>query len=612
MYERYCNDVEKSQYIMKFRKEKHMNLKAIFRDNRKRIILQSIYSSFTSLYYLLWNVIFLRYLLNSFERGLSFNKVLGFIFIMISISFIYFSCKNYIQNIYEPKDNIAIHENINTLIFKKAAMIRFDEFENAQFYDLYTRIKDSSETVINIIKNTAGIIGNSVAAAFILIFITIIDPIIMLFSVLGMLANVLLNNLISKYRYKLKYETSSIEKRKEYVKRIAYYPEFAQEVRTSNVFNIFKKMYKESLIKSNSINKKYGIKITILNILSEISVYTFGFILPIVYILFNITQNQRMTIGDFSASVISISMLASKLSQIVSNLQDLSQNELLIRDLENFLEYEIIDKYGQHVLTDSINKIELKNISFKYPNSEKYALKDINIEIHKNNKIALVGLNGAGKSTLIKLISGLYQNYEGEILINDKNLKDYSIDSYRENVGVVYQDFKLISSSIIENVLMREPRNKEDYKLAEKALKDVGLWNKISSLKDGLSTTLFKEFDDSGVILSGGQLQKLALARVLVKNSQIVIFDEPSSALDPIAEEELYQNILNNIDNKIVIFITHRLSTVKLADYIYVIDNGEIIESGTHEELINLNGTYAQMFNSQTEKYLNLRLEECV
>ncbi|SHJ37005.1 ATP-binding cassette, subfamily B [Lutispora thermophila DSM 19022] len=589
-----------------------MNLKAIFRDNKKRLIFQSIYSSFIGLYYLLWNVIFLRYLLNSFERGLSFNKVSSFIFIMISISFVYFSYKNYFQNIYEPKDNIAIYDYINTLIFKKAAMIKFDEFENSQFYDLYTRIKDSSETVINIIKNTAGIIGNLIVAAFILIYIIIIDPIIMMFSVAGMLINVLLNNLISKYGYKLKYEISPEEKRKEYVKRIAYYPEFAQEIRTSNVFNIFRKMYKESLIKSNSINKKYGIKITTLNILSETSIYTFGFILPIAYILFNITQNQRMTIGDFSASVVSISMLASKLSQIANNLQELNQNKLLIKDLGDFLKYEIVDKHEGHILLDSIKKIELRNISFKYPNSQKYALKDINVELYKNKKVALVGLNGAGKSTLIKLVSGLYQNYEGEIFINDKNLKDYSIDSYRENVGVVYQDFKLVSSSIIENVLMREPRNQEDYILAEMALKNVGLWEKISSFKDGLSTTLFKEFDDSGAILSGGQLQKLALARVLVKNSQIVIFDEPSSALDPIAEEELYQNILNNINNKIVIFITHRLSTVKLADYIYVIDNGKIIERGTHEELINLNRMYAQMFNMQSEKYLNMRLEECV
>lgn len=262
-----------------------MDLKTIFQNNKKRLILQSIYSSFTGIYYLLWNVIFLRYLLNSFERGLSFGKISSFIFIMICISFIYFTYKNYFQYIYEPKDNININENINMLIFKKAAVIKFDEFENAQFYDLYTRIKDSSETVINIIKNTASIIGNLITTIFILISIIMINPIIMLFSALGMLINVLLNNLISKYEYKLKCETSPIEKKKDYVKRIAYYPEFSQEVRTSNVFNIFRKMYKESLIKSNSINKKYGIKITFFNILNETSVYTFGFIFPI-YIYF--------------------------------------------------------------------------------------------------------------------------------------------------------------------------------------------------------------------------------------------------------------------------------------------------------------------------------------
>jgi ATP-binding cassette subfamily B protein len=227
--------------------------------------------------------------------------------------------------------------------------------------------------------------------------------------------------------------------------------------------------------------------------------------------------------------------------------------------------------------------------------------------IKAGQKIALVGYNGAGKSTLVKLILRLYDPNSGKVLINGEGIKDFTISSYRSKFSTIFQDFRIYSASVAENVLCGKYTN-VDEKRVNSALSNSGFDEKLASMPHGIDTVLTKEFDSEGINLSGGEAQKIAIARVFARDCDIVILDEPSSALDPDSEYELNKTLMTAFD-KTVIIISHRLSTTRMADMIYMLEDGKIIEQGDHDSLMKLDGKYAEMFNKQAEKY-NLDKEQ--
>jgi ATP-binding cassette subfamily B protein len=244
-------------------------------------------------------------------------------------------------------------------------------------------------------------------------------------------------------------------------------------------------------------------------------------------------------------------------------------------------------------------EIKLENVSFTYPNNETPTLKNINLTIKPYEKIALVGYNGAGKTTLTNLLLRLYDVTDGAIKIDGEDIRNVTVDSHRNRFSAVFQDFQIFSASLGENVSL-SPEFESD-RVVE-ALKHSG-FNK--DLPKGVNTQLLREFDDEGMMLSGGESQKVAIARAFYKNCPYVILDEPSANLDPVAEYNLNQAMIDAAKHKTVVFISHRLSTTVNADRIVVMENGEIIEQGSHSELMAMNGTYAYMFNLQAEKYKN-------
>ena len=300
--------------------------------------------------------------------------------------------------------------------------------------------------------------------------------------------------------------------------------------------------------------------------------------------------------------VAAASSLYWSLDGIVRAVQRLVQHCNYAYEFLAFLDYPAAMPKGTKKICKGKHEIEFRHVSFRYPRSEKEVLHDINLKITSGEHLSIVGLNGAGKTTFIKLLCRLYDVTEGEILIDGINIKEYSEEEYRKLFAVVFQDFQLLAFSLKDNIVLGE---KADEQKLNEVLKLSGLYEDAMKLKNGVDTILYKGFDEDGTDLSGGQRQKTAISRALYKNAPIVILDEPTAALDPVAEYEIYRQFNSLVGGKTAIYISHRLSSCKFCDRIAVFAEDTIKEYGTHEELVGRqNGIYTKMFATQAQYYV--------
>lgn len=311
---------------------------------------------------------------------------------------------------------------------------------------------------------------------------------------------------------------------------------------------------------------------------------------------------KAITIGDFSMCVSAAGTLYWSLYGIVSGMQDITQKCAYAHRYIEFMRFPEAMEKGTKPIQPGEHTIEFRHVSFKYPRSEKLVLRDINLTIKSGEHLSIVGLNGAGKTTFIKLLCRLYDVTEGEILVDGVNIKEYSDEEYRKLFAVVFQDFQLFAFSLRENIAFGEQADDEGL---ERVLKLAGLWEDAQKLPQGLDTMLYKSFDENGTDLSGGHRQKTAIARALYRNAPVVILDEPTAALDPVAEYEIYRQFNTLVGGKTAVYISHRLSSCKFCDRIVVFADDTIKENGTHDELISLSGgIYAKMFAEQAKYYV--------
>lgn len=312
---------------------------------------------------------------------------------------------------------------------------------------------------------------------------------------------------------------------------------------------------------------------------------------------------KAITIGDFQMCVTGASNLYWSLYHIVISVQELYKRCGYAHRYLEFTAYPEAMPKGTRSVKQGEHIIEFSHVSFKYPRSESYVLRDINITIKSGEHLSIVGLNGAGKTTFIKLLCRLYDVTEGEILVDGVNIKEYSDEEYRRLFAVVFQDFQLFAFSLRENIALAA---KPDDERINEVLRLSGFYDDAQKLEYGLDTTLFKSYDEKGTELSGGQQQKTAISRALYRNAPIVILDEPTAALDPVAEYDIYRQFNSLVGGRTAIYISHRLSSCKFCDKIAVFADDTIKEYGTHDELADKpNGIYAEMFSAQAQYYVN-------
>lgn len=312
----------------------------------------------------------------------------------------------------------------------------------------------------------------------------------------------------------------------------------------------------------------------------------------------------KITIGTFSQMLSAGGTLHASMQALILGIQDIAKRSNYMYEIIKFMDYPPAMEKGDKKVGDLSggHVIEFRNVSFKYPHTDKYVLNNVSLTLRAGEKLSVVGLNGAGKTTFIKLLCRLYDADSGEILLDGVNIRDYDYDEYMKLFSVVFQDFKLLAFSAQDNILL----GKEDSgETVDELFRKTGLLDKINSLPKGRDTMMFKQFDNDGVELSGGEQQKMAIARALYKNAPVIILDEPTAALDPVAEYEIYRQFDSLVNGKTAVYISHRLSSCKFCDNIAVFSEGTVKEYGTHSELVHKpNGIYAEMFKAQAQYYV--------
>lgn len=314
--------------------------------------------------------------------------------------------------------------------------------------------------------------------------------------------------------------------------------------------------------------------------------------------------NDGLSLGNFSLYLASAGTLFQHINNLLNCVSSLLQKSRQVDDFRSFMDIDGgSPDSGKPVPRLDSYEFEFRSVSFKYPKAENYALKNLSIRLRAGERLAVVGLNGAGKSTFIKLLLRLYEPTEGEILLNGVNIREYSRESYYGIFAPVFQDVELFAFPLAENVSMQSPEE-TDRKRAEECLAAAGFGDKLAELPRGVDTEILKVIHDDGVDLSGGEKQKLALARALYKDAPVAVLDEPTAALDALAESRLYNDFDKLIGNKTAVYISHRLSSTQFCSSIAMFRDGELCEYGTHDSLMAKNGAYAEMFRLQAQYYV--------
>ncbi len=494
-----------------------------------------------------------------------------------------------------------VNRGLSMMLYNKAKDLDLEAYDNPDFYNNFIlAIEASSGNLNNMLFLIREFMGEIVSLITICSIILTIDPICLLIVAVTVIVFTPLSREIGSIQLERRVENNRLHRRADYFARVFYLQDYAKEVRMNGIKPLLVKRYNEAADDVINCQKKYVKKIDILYFIQETGVQIVGFMLVLpLYLGYCVFVTKTVTSGDFVATFNGAWSIASSFSFLtVFMARNFSEQSKVIYKIREFFSRENKLADGEHIAEVSKPEtIELKNVSFTYPGNDKPTLKNINLTLKPCEKIALVGYNGAGKTTLTNLLLRLYDVSSGEILIGGRNIKDETIKSHRNRFSAVFQDFQLFASSLGENVALD---TEYDEREVENALKHSGF---DKELPNGVHTEVLREFDDSGMMFSGGEAQKITVARAFYKNCPYVIMDEPSANLDPVAEYNLNKSMAEAAEDKTVIFISHRLSTTRHADRIYVMENGEIVENGTHDELMNQNGKYAYMFNLQAEKY---------
>lgn len=464
---------------------------------------------------------------------------------------------------------------------------------------LYSVCGNPESSFVSLFSSLKDCIVNLITIICFSIILSKLNPLIVIFLLLSYIIDGIVALMIETYKKKLRETDAGIWQKKRYISQHTTLADFAKDIRIFNLkelINVKQKIVSKEDIKNTDKKEIF----TIIQILIEAMLVFLRDGAAYCYLVYK-TLNHNITIGDFTLYFTIITCFGIYLQNSVNCIQKSAQANNNLKFFREFMDCADEQSDIKNVLPIKKHTIRLENVGFSYPNSDTMTLKNINLIIEPDKSYALVGINGVGKTTLAKLLCGLLRPTEGKIFIDDIDITKISSAEYYNCFSVIFQESCLMPVSIAENITLTH-KNFDEKKL-KNCIEDAELEEKIASLKYGYKTIIGKQFDESGTELSGGETQKVLLARALYKDAPILILDEPTAAMDPVSEEHLYKKYRNLTKGKTSIFITHRLSSTRFCEKVLLLDGNEIKECGTHEELYNLNGKYRKLFDISAKFY---------
>lgn len=527
---------------------------------------------------------------------------IGIVMLLIMLGYIIIQALGHIRN-----STLGIYRyKMTDLVTRKQLSMFYQTYEQKKVRDLANRASnatqmwDGVQPLTDIVYNGFGMLENLLGYILFGSVISFASPWLVPILTVAPIVNILSVKAYNKWEYAHRSKMTDLNQKLGHVEELPDDFAAAKDIRIYSMASWLRECYRDlsdqrSKWDRNVVKKSFLSRIADLVVILIRDGGAYALLIHMFY-------SGKIGIDEFVLYFAAISSFASWVGGIISCWNKANTVSLKLCDFRDFVDYPEYDGSGIAKAADHMNtvpEIEFKNVSFRYDGAEQDTIHDLSLKIKSGEKLALVGLNGAGKTTLVKLLCGLYRPTSGEIFFNSIPLSDFKREDYYKLISPVFQEIRTAFFSLAETVSGKST-SETDLEKAETCMRQAGLGAKIDALPDGIHTKLNKKVHENGTELSGGEAQKLMLARALYKDAPLLILDEPTAALDPIAESKIYNEFNVMAKNKTSLFISHRLASTSFCDRIILLENGNITEEGTHQELIGANGTYKGLFDIQS------------
>jgi len=570
-------------------------------------IILLLCSSLTSSGQVFTNVVLPKYLIDELVGNAQTERLVMLGSVIVVANILFALLNNTMKRVMDVK-NIEMREKMSQTMSEKIMNVELSYLENPYYLDLKERAVFASNNqgaIENMIRSFAATLKNIFTITGLVAIMFTLSWVLVVLLVITIAISLLIYSFFVKYQINFFQEVVPVNRKYGYYVTLCYNDKLQKDIRLYGMNKMLTDRVTSYNMEINnwfgSYYKKQGKYLGLYGVINDLQgALAYGYVgLRVI----TDTFGPRIGLGSFTMYVTAAINFSIATAEIGRNIMTVGQ---MLGYLDPFMEFMSLPDegkiHGSLEFNGDIQTIEFKNVSFKYPGSETMVLQDISFKIENGEKISIVGLNGAGKTTLVKLICRLYRPTSGQILINGHDIFQYEHESYMKQIAAVFQDYKLFAFSIEENITCQEADS--DTTRTMELIEEVGLKEKIANLPDGIKSLFGKAYDQKGIEMSGGESQKVAIARALYKEASLIILDEPTSALDPIAEADIYENFNKMVGGKTAIYISHRMSSSVFCDKILIIDQGKVSDFDTHKNLLaKTDSLYYKLFQSQAVNY---------
>lgn len=574
--------------------------------DHRRFPLAIITNGLLSFSEIVFSVIIVKYIIAAYSNGVFLIRDFTLIMcIALIFQVAVWAVESYYVEYYSKISDSTIRGYINEELFIKIRNIPFRQIERSEYYKkYYFVINDIEKRVSEFIQLVESIVGTGVTIVTLSMVLVTAEPLLIIAFLFPVAMDFVLSPGINKRKFEYDQRRKEEERKCEYTQRVMYLKEYAKDMRLTSVSKTVLKQYEEYLMRVKNLIQDLSPGIIRRMAAVSMSYQVIAFFIVVFGVCFQVYHGE-MEMGNGVVIISLYNQMVYSMRNIVNLYAECNRQGMYIRSFFEFRDIAAKDtdvKENNQVRLEKIDQIVFEQVSFAYQNQGN-TLSNISFKVSRGEKVAILGENGAGKSTLVKILLGLYQPTQGKIYINDIDFSRIDQTTYNGLIGKIMQDFRLFGMSIQKNVMTKDSYDDADIERMEKSFQLSGFDEKYTKLGRNMDLILTKEFDEKGILLSGGEAQKLAVSRALSNYCDILILDEPTSALDPIAEIKFYETIEKNFNDKIIFYVSHNYSVGKIADKILYLEGGKIVEEGTHSDLMKIDGKYAHMYRMQANNF---------